>query len=125
MDQLSHHVDIHIENLNVHDPVLENLTFRLDKLDIKELSGALNMGNNFGVEVKEKPKSKEKIKKKSKDEIVIKEKMSDDHPDIKEKKEKSIGSKKEKKVFIDEKDKNASMEKKSSGYTFKFGQKKN
>ena len=35
---------------------LENLTFRLDQLDIKELSGSLNLGNNFGA----KPNGKEK-----------------------------------------------------------------
>ncbi|MNT65242.1 hypothetical protein D3C72_2032100 [compost metagenome] len=42
------HPRIHIDNLHVHQPVLENLTFRLDQLDIKELSGSLNLGNNFG-----------------------------------------------------------------------------
>ncbi|GMA64358.1 hypothetical protein NZD89_03230 [Alicyclobacillus fastidiosus] len=42
---------IHIDTLHVHDPVLEKLEFRLDQLDIDELSGALNLGNNFGVRV--------------------------------------------------------------------------
>ncbi|WNR43745.1 hypothetical protein [Paenibacillus roseipurpureus] len=42
------HPNIHIDHLHVHQPVLENLTFRLDQLDIKELSGSLNLGNNFG-----------------------------------------------------------------------------
>lgn len=36
---------INIENLDVQQ--LENLTFTLDTLDIKELSGTLNIGNNF------------------------------------------------------------------------------
>ena len=42
---------INIEKITIENPQLDNLTFRLDKLDIKELGGALNMGNNFGVEV--------------------------------------------------------------------------
>lgn len=36
---------INIEKLDVQ--TLENLTFALDKLDIKDLSGTLNIGNNF------------------------------------------------------------------------------
>jgi hypothetical protein len=47
-DLSAKHPRIHIDNLHVHQPVLENLTFRLDQLDIKELSGSLNLGNNFG-----------------------------------------------------------------------------
>lgn len=47
-DLSAKHPRIHIDNLHVHQPVLENLTFRLDHLDIKELSGSLNLGNNFG-----------------------------------------------------------------------------
>jgi hypothetical protein len=39
---------VHIETLHVHQPVLDSLTFRLDSLDIGELSGSLNLGNNFG-----------------------------------------------------------------------------
>jgi hypothetical protein len=42
-------IDIHIDHLSLYRPVLENLIFNLDKLDIKELSGSLNLGNNFGV----------------------------------------------------------------------------
>lgn len=48
------HPQIHIDTLHVHQPVLENLTFRLDHLDIKELSGSLNLGNNFGAKPNEK-----------------------------------------------------------------------
>lgn len=47
-DLSAKHPRIHIDNLHVHQAVLENLTFRLDQLDIKELSGSLNLGNNFG-----------------------------------------------------------------------------
>ncbi|NQX66829.1 hypothetical protein HQN90_11910 [Paenibacillus alba] len=48
------HPQIRIDTLHVHQPVLENLTFRLDHLDIKELSGSLNLGNNFGAKPNEK-----------------------------------------------------------------------
>lgn len=40
---------IKIQQIDMHQPVLNELTFRLDNLDIKELSGALNIGNNFGI----------------------------------------------------------------------------
>lgn len=43
---------VHFDQVDIHDPKLEQLTFQLDQLDIDELSGALNMGNNFGVHVK-------------------------------------------------------------------------
>jgi hypothetical protein len=36
-----------IEQLDIHQPQVEELTFRLDALDIQELSGMLNLGNNF------------------------------------------------------------------------------
>jgi hypothetical protein len=36
---------INVEKLDVQQ--LENLIFRLDNLDIKELSGTLNIGNNY------------------------------------------------------------------------------
>lgn len=37
-----------VENVHIHQPVLEKLEFRLDALDIEQLSGSLNLGNNFG-----------------------------------------------------------------------------
>lgn len=40
-----------IEKMIVQNPVLENIEFSLDKIDVKELSGALNIGNNIGVTV--------------------------------------------------------------------------
>ncbi|HYE82918.1 MAG TPA: hypothetical protein VEG39_12235 [Clostridia bacterium] len=53
---------IHVENLNVQQ--LENLVFSLDTLDIKDLSGTLNIGNNFGIkEPAEKTKNKSKKNK--------------------------------------------------------------
>ncbi|MDD9266480.1 hypothetical protein ACFPES_05470 [Paenibacillus sp. GCM10023248] len=55
LSQLSaKHPQIHIDNVHIHQPVLDNLTFRLDALDIKELSGSLNLGNNFGTKPAEK-----------------------------------------------------------------------
>jgi hypothetical protein len=42
------HPGIQIETVHIHQPVLENLEFRLDALDIDQLSGSLNLGNNFG-----------------------------------------------------------------------------
>jgi len=39
---------IQIEELNIHDSNLKELSFQLKSLDIHELSGSLNIGNNFG-----------------------------------------------------------------------------
>lgn len=52
--------NINVEKLVVNDPVLEQLTFKLDKIDIKDLSGSLNLGNNFGIKTKTHRKSKTK-----------------------------------------------------------------
>ena len=43
--------EITVENLHVNQANLERLNFRLDALEIQELSGALNLGNNFGIKV--------------------------------------------------------------------------
>ncbi len=59
---------ITIQNLDIHDPVLKELTFSLENLDIKELSGALNMGNNFGPKVEQKSKNEQKSKQENKEE---------------------------------------------------------
>jgi Asp-tRNA(Asn)/Glu-tRNA(Gln) amidotransferase C subunit len=40
-----------IENVHIHQPVLEKMEYRLDKLDIEQLSGSLNLGNNFGTKM--------------------------------------------------------------------------
>lgn len=52
--------DIHLQELN-----LEELAFHLDKLDIKELSGMLNLGNTFSPvnQTKGKPESTPSPKK--------------------------------------------------------------
>lgn len=54
---------IHFDQVDIHDPNLEQLTFQLDHLDIDELSGALNLGNNFGVQVKPKGSTKPELSK--------------------------------------------------------------
>jgi hypothetical protein len=43
---------IEIDTLNVKDPVIENLTFKFDKIELDEVSGALNMGNNWPTDFK-------------------------------------------------------------------------
>ena len=40
-----------VRQLHINHPVVENVTFRLDALDIEELSGSLNLGNNFDVQL--------------------------------------------------------------------------
>lgn len=56
---------VNIENADVKGPVIDKLEYTFDKLDVKEVSGALNLGNNFGVNVEEKSKKKEEKKPKS------------------------------------------------------------
>lgn len=46
-----------IENVHIHQPVLEKLEFRLDGLDIEHLSGSLNLGNNFGTKIRDDVKA--------------------------------------------------------------------
>lgn len=53
--KLDYHITI--EHVHLNHPVLENLTFQLDSLDIEEVSGALNLGNNFATRVEPKDKS--------------------------------------------------------------------
>lgn len=45
------HIDIHVDTIHVDSASLERLMFRLGHLDIEELSGSLNLGNNFGSRV--------------------------------------------------------------------------
>ncbi|MCQ6280777.1 hypothetical protein [Bacillus sp. EB600] len=47
-----------VKNLHLQQLNLEELAFHLDKLDIKELSGMLNLGNTFSPHVLRKPMSK-------------------------------------------------------------------
>ncbi|UOE92147.1 hypothetical protein [Alkalihalobacillus sp. LMS39] len=52
---------IHIEKVVLDKPTLEQLTLKLESLDIEELSGALNIGNNFGITVDKKEKEEETL----------------------------------------------------------------
>ncbi|GGJ10633.1 hypothetical protein GCM10010885_19790 [Alicyclobacillus cellulosilyticus] len=47
----AHKVQVTIQHLHVERATLDQLLFRLDRLDIDELSGSLNLGNNFGTEL--------------------------------------------------------------------------
>ncbi len=63
---------INVEKMDVQQ--LENLIFQLDTLDIKDLSGTLNIGNNFDTKkpsckVVEKSSHKRKGKKACKEEV--------------------------------------------------------
>lgn len=51
---------VNIRQLTVEKPNVEKLTFKLDKLDVEEVSGALNLGNNFGTRVNQQPDINEK-----------------------------------------------------------------
>ncbi|WP_282939531.1 hypothetical protein [Paenibacillus sp. RC67] len=51
----THSTNITIENVHIHQPVLEKMEYRLDNLDIKQLSGSLNLGNNFGAKISPDP----------------------------------------------------------------------
>lgn len=62
LSQKTSDVHIHIHQLDIHQPVLEQLTFRLDQLDIDELSGSLNIGNNLGIQTPNQHKTSSKRK---------------------------------------------------------------
>jgi hypothetical protein len=51
-------IKLDVKDLHLQELKLEELAFHLDKLDIKELSGMLNLGNTFSPAVHRKPKSK-------------------------------------------------------------------
>ncbi|MCD5325723.1 MULTISPECIES: hypothetical protein [Pontibacillus] len=55
----------HIEHIDIHNPKLDDLSFRLDSLDIEELSGSLNMGNNFSNSPEQKQKRDKNSEKKT------------------------------------------------------------
>ncbi len=68
VNQLSRPVieQVTIERVYLQNPVLERLEFGLESIDIKELSGALNLGNNFGVSVEPLQNKKRGAEPKSK-----------------------------------------------------------
>ncbi|OCA85901.1 hypothetical protein A8F94_13700 [Bacillus sp. FJAT-27225] len=53
------HFTIHINDLHLSELNLEELAFHLEKLDIKELSGMLNLGNTFSPNVQTKKKQED------------------------------------------------------------------
>jgi len=55
---------ISIEELNIHDSNLKELSFQLKSIDINELSGSLNIGNNFGARIN-RQKSQTSMKNKT------------------------------------------------------------
>ncbi|MFD1425862.1 hypothetical protein JOD24_002074 [Kroppenstedtia sanguinis] len=70
LDKLAHknfEYTVNIEHLHAHQPVLERLTFRLDQLDVQTVSGALNLGNNFGVRVVQDEKKQTEFKNRAED----------------------------------------------------------
>lgn len=42
---------VNVEKIDIQGPILDKLEFTFDKIDIDEVSGALNLGNNLGVRV--------------------------------------------------------------------------
>ncbi|RDU36053.1 hypothetical protein DRW41_15815 [Neobacillus piezotolerans] len=55
------HFDIHINDLHLNELNLEELAFHLERLDIQELSGMLNLGNTFSPKVHGKEKLNEPV----------------------------------------------------------------
>lgn len=55
------HFDIHINELHLNELNLEELAFHLERLDIQELSGMLNLGNTFSPKVHGKEKLNEPL----------------------------------------------------------------
>ncbi|CEG25713.1 hypothetical protein [Bacillus sp. B-jedd] len=53
------HFEIRIQDFHLNEMNLDELAFHLDRLDIKELSGMLNMGNTFSPNVQPKGKTRE------------------------------------------------------------------
>lgn len=51
-------VKVDVKDLHLNELTLEELAFHLDKLDIKEISGMLNLGNTFSPRVHPKSKGK-------------------------------------------------------------------
>jgi hypothetical protein len=47
---------VNIEHADIQGPLVDKLNYNFDKLDVKEVSGALNLGTTFGVKVAEKRK---------------------------------------------------------------------
>ncbi|NHM31203.1 hypothetical protein [Neobacillus terrae] len=70
-------VNVDIKDLHLNEVNLEELAFHLDKLDINELSGMLNLGNTFSpvVHPKKKTAKQEKTDKRNDIQVKINEKQ--------------------------------------------------
>ncbi|MBL5768698.1 hypothetical protein B5V88_16010 [Heyndrickxia sporothermodurans] len=64
------HVQIDIQDLHLKELNLEELAFHLDKLDIQDLSGMLNLGNTFSPTVHAKMKTKKSTSKQQKEKDI-------------------------------------------------------
>lgn len=70
------HQHFQVQQMTVYDPYLENLTYQLERINVKELSGSLSIGNNFEMVTKEKRKKDAIYKMKKEQEPKKKEKDS-------------------------------------------------
>ncbi len=60
---------VFVETLHMYEPKVEQLTFQLEQLDIKELSGALNLGNNFGTVPSDRSRQERSVQAKRGDSV--------------------------------------------------------
>ncbi|HAQ06299.1 MAG TPA: hypothetical protein DCR24_01710 [Bacillus bacterium] len=74
----------HIEKVMIETLQLDELSYHLDKIDVKELSGMLNLGNSFSPSVEStksqssKPPEKNVKKKKGQNEFGEEDKQTDE-----------------------------------------------
>jgi pyruvate/oxaloacetate carboxyltransferase len=62
-----------VHDLHIHEPVLKELNYQLDSIDIKEMSGTLTIGNHFMRNVEQRtPKKKQGSSKQANSESVEK-----------------------------------------------------
>lgn len=73
-------VNVDVKDLHLNELTLEELSFHLDQLDIKEISGMLNLGNTFSPRVH--PKSKQKHPSSQEDSEHQEEEERDDFDEI-------------------------------------------
>ncbi|WP_409273708.1 hypothetical protein V1499_03070 [Neobacillus sp. SCS-31] len=81
------HFDIHINDLHLNELNLEELAFHLERLDIQELSGMLNMGNTFSPKVHGKEKVNELVPERNSALFLEKENVEDTSTETKKGKE--------------------------------------
>ncbi|MDP9728244.1 hypothetical protein FY534_07100 [Alicyclobacillus sp. TC] len=52
---------VNIQELHINEANFDELIFKLESIDVQELSGSLNLGNNFSPRVVQSPKSIENL----------------------------------------------------------------